>query len=53
MNSHNSSEQNSGHVTNLYGRKALATMGRRAGQQAAKRWHDPAHKGYQEAARNL
>lgn len=34
------------------GRKALATMGRRGGKQAAKRWHDPAHKDYQEAARN-
>ena len=33
------------------GRKALATMGRRGGQQAAKRWHDPAYQDYQEAAR--
>src|SRR5699024_1084910 len=33
------------------GRKALATMGRRGGKQAAKRWHDPVHKAYQEAAR--
>jgi len=33
------------------GRKALATMGRRGGKQAAKRWHDPAHQDYQEAAR--
>jgi hypothetical protein len=33
------------------GRKALATMGRRGGKQAAKRWKDPAHKDYQEAAR--
>src|SRR5699024_12514312 len=33
------------------GRKALATMGRRGGKQAAKRWQDPAHKEYQEAAR--
>jgi len=32
------------------GRKALSTMGRRGGKQAAKRWHDPAHKAYQEAA---
>src|SRR5699024_10042332 len=33
------------------GRKALATMGRRGGKQSAKRWQDPAHKDYQEAAR--
>lgn len=33
------------------GRKALATMGRRGGKQAAKRWQDPAHKDYHEAAR--
>src|SRR5699024_7518626 len=33
------------------GRKALATMGRRGGKQAAKRWKDPNQKEYQEAAR--
>lgn len=33
------------------GRKALATMGRRGGQQAAKRWKDPTQKQYQKAAR--
>src|SRR5699024_12444874 len=33
------------------GRKALATMGRRGGKRSAKRWKDPAHKDYQEAAR--
>src|SRR5699024_12762380 len=35
----------------ISGRKALATMGRRGGKQAARRRHDPAHKDYQEAAR--
>src|SRR5699024_3464810 len=33
------------------GRKALATMGRRGGQQAAKRWKDPNQEQYQKAAR--
>ena len=32
------------------GRKALATLGRRGGQQAAKRWNDPATADYQAAA---
>lgn len=30
------------------GRKALATMGRRGGQQAAKRWDDPDQEMYQK-----
>src|SRR5699024_7818235 len=33
------------------GRKALATMGRRGGKQASKRWKDPAQNQYQTAAR--
>ena len=33
------------------GRKALATMGRRGGQQAAKRWKNPDQEQYQKAAR--
>lgn len=33
------------------GRKALATMGRRGGKQAAKRWKDPNQRQYQKAAR--
>lgn len=33
------------------GRKALATMGRRGGEQAAKRWKDPDQEQYRKAAR--
>src|SRR5699024_6890026 len=46
----NTSSKTSSNQTSS-GRQALATLGRPAGKQAAKRWHDPAHKDSQDAAR--